>query len=89
VVDATPTVDELQVDVPADLGHRGGPAGVQLGRRACLDRPDDPAGHRFAGRCVAEPGDLRLVRHDADQPEPGPAGDRGGEATGVGRGVDR
>ena len=63
-------VDELQVGVLADRGHRGAAPGQQLrGTTGAASAADRRAAQRLPGRRVAQPGDLRLVRHEPDQPE--------------------
>ena len=57
-----------------DRGRRGGRS--SSAQRPALHRPRTAAVDRAAGRRVAEAGDLRLVRHQPDQAEAGPGGDR-------------
>jgi len=47
-----------------------------------LNQSDRRAEQCPSRRRVAHSGDLRLVRHESDQPEPGAGGDGGGEGAG-------
>ncbi len=82
-------VHELQVGVLAHGRDRGRAPPGQLVDRAPLHLADHPPVRPAAGRGVAQAGDLRLVRHEADEPVPAAAGEPGGERTGLGGGVHR
>ena len=82
-------VDELQVGMLPYGVDDGTATGHQFGHRPLLHGADRAAAYALTGRRVAEPGDLRLVRHDRDQPYARAGGDRGRESAGLFRAVYR
>ena len=75
--------------MPADRLDRGPAPAQQLRLGHLLHRLDRPAAQRPAGRQVADAGDLRLVRHHPDQPEPRPVDQATGQGGGLRGRVDR
>ncbi len=80
---------ELRVRRVADRRDHAGQALAKLVERARLHRADRGASKRLARDVVADPRDVPLVRHRADQPRARALGDLGREAARVLGSADR